>query len=64
MDTLADLTVNELIEKARKYEAIKLKHNASCYKYYFSNHEEMKEKQRAYAKKYYQQKKAKMLPTT
>lgn len=59
MDIL-DNTAELLLEKARKYDKAREKHNQRCYKYYFENHDEMKAKRRDYAKKYYQQKKDKL----
>jgi len=59
MDTL-DNSTELLLEKARKYDQAKEKHNKRCYKYYFENHEEMKMKRNEYAKKYYQKKKDKL----
>lgn len=62
MPTSAETILNDLenspemlLEKARKYDQARLKHNKRCYKYYFENHEEMKTKRKEYAKKYYQQ---------
>jgi hypothetical protein len=59
MDTL-DNSAEVLLEKARKYDQAREKHNARCYKYYFNNHEEMKAKRNEYAKKYYQQRKERL----
>jgi hypothetical protein len=59
MDTL-DNSAEVLLEKARKYDQARLKHNKRCYKYYFENHDEMKAKRNEYAKKYYQQKREKL----
>jgi len=52
-----EATIGELLEIKRKYDEAKAKHNKRCYKYYFENHEALKEKRNEYAKKYYQQKK-------
>tara|TARA_R110000868_G_scaffold270914_5_gene530384 strand:- start:672 stop:878 length:207 start_codon:yes stop_codon:yes gene_type:complete len=59
MDTL-DNSAELLLEKARKYDQAREKHNKRCYKYYFENHDEMKAKRKEYAKKYYQQKKERL----
>lgn len=62
MDTL-DNSAELLLEKARKYDQAREKHNKRCYKYYFENHEELKAKRKQYAKKYYQQKKERLKAT-
>ena len=50
-------TVADLIEKARKYDEAKQKHNARCYKYYSENRDALRAKRNSYAKQYYENRK-------
>ena len=51
-------TVADLIEKARKYDEARTKHNARCYKYYSENRDALRAKRNSYAKQYYENRKA------
>lgn len=59
MDTLGDLTINELTELAKVALHKRQKNTEACLKYYYAHHLEMKEKRRIAAKKYYDSKKDK-----
>lgn len=60
MDTsLGNLTIDELLEKARQCERLLKRNNKASSTYYYAHHDDMKAKQRAYQKKYYDIKKAK-----
>jgi len=59
MEDLGKLSIDELIELAKVAKHKRQKNAESCLKYYYANHDEMKEKRRIAAKKYYDLKKAK-----
>lgn len=61
MESLGNLTMNELTELAKVALHKRQKNSESCLKYYYAHHEEMREKRRISAKKYYDLKKAKEL---
>jgi hypothetical protein len=55
-----DNSVGQLIEKAKKYDEAKAKHNARCYKYYEANRDALRAKRNSYAKQYYENRKKNM----
>lgn len=59
MEGLGNLTIGELIEKAKHCERLLERNNKACLKYYYANHDDRKAKARVYQKKYYDIKKAK-----
>jgi len=63
MESLGDLTMNEIIDLAKVAKHQRKKNAEACLKYYYTHHEEMKEKRRISAKKYYDLKKAKQQET-
>lgn len=63
MDNLGDLTMSQLIDLAKVAKHKRQKNAEACLKYYYSHHDEMREKRRISAKKYYDLKKAKQQET-
>jgi hypothetical protein len=63
MESLGDLTMNQIIELAKVAKHQRKKNTEACLRYYYAHHDEMKEKRRISAKKYYDLKKAKQQET-
>ena len=59
METLGNLTIDELMEKARQCDRLLKRNSKAQMKFYYAHHEDMKAKARAFQKKYYDIKKAK-----